>query len=634
MKLVNKILLLSIVLFSLSFFNVEAASNIDGKSFHVKMNVSDDGVVRVEETLDVFFNGYNQGIYVIIPQTYRMNLGNGMKNYIFPVKNFQILSDDEVSVNSSSEGIQAIIGTEGDYITGAKQYRYSYEIHMQDVNLKDKSGTPFDLMYLNIVSRNGWEFGFERVQFSIVLPQQITEDVNLYATTANLPVKHSIRGNMITGSYDNLPVGEGLSVEIAFRDGYFNYPSNDFTIVPAVGILIISILSIILYPKLGKEYPVIETVEFKGPKDISSAEAGYVFRGHNNSQDIISLIVYWASKGYLTLIELDENGDDIQINKMKELHSDNEAENAIFKQLFIKGDSTSTKELTNKFAPTIQYGITHIGDRFRKSNLNHVFNGTSSFYKGFAGVMMVVFSGLLGGSLGYRLIPMASYFMIGGAIGLFVGIAAVVLSIFTFSKDGISTRNRSIVPGIVFAIIMIFASYFIYNQFFINDINGIVFFLSVGIIVIALAAIANMGKRTQYGVKKYGEILGLKRFIETAEVERIKMFAEETPSLFYDLLPYTYILGLTDVWMKKFETIKIEQPDWYQSSTPGNLYRDIYIMNALNRSMTRLNSSMTSVPQPSVQTGGSRFGGGGGFGSSGGGGFGGGGFGGSGGGGW
>lgn len=632
MKLLKKILMVSVVLLSLSSLKIDAVSDIDGKSFNVKMEISDEGVIRVEETLDVFFNGYNQGIYVIVPQNYRMDLGDGVKNYIFPVKNFNILSDDEVNVSTSSDGIKAIIGTEGDYITGAKQYRYSYEVHTQDLGLKNKLGEPYDLLYFNIVSRN-WEFGFEKVQFSVTFPRSITEDVNLYATTENIAVDYAVRSRILTGSYNNLPVGEGLTLEMNLRDGYFNYPSNDYTFIPAVAILLISLLSIILFPVLGKEYPVIETVEFKGSSNISSAEAGYIFRGHNNSQDIISLIVYWASKGYLKLTELDENGDTIQIDKIKNLKSENEAEHAIFNQLFIKGDTTSTAELTNKFSPTIQYGITHVGDRFRKSNLSQIFNGNSSFYKGFSSVMLILFAALLGGALGYRLIPITTYFMIGGAIGLFVGIVMVVLAIFTFSKDGISTRNRSMVPGLIFAIMIGLVSFFAYDNYLKSDVSSLLYFGSVIIVVIALAAIANMGKRTKYGVARYGEILGLKRFIETAEVERIKMFAEETPSLFYDLLPYTYILGLTDIWMKKFETIKIEQPDWYQSSTPGNIYRDIYIMNALNRSMSSLNSSMTSVPAPTVQSGGGKSGGGG-FGGSGGGGFGGGGFGGSGGGGW
>ncbi|MDE8209599.1 hypothetical protein PT115_09135, partial [Erysipelothrix rhusiopathiae] len=45
----------------------------------------------------------------------------------------------------------------------------------------------------------------------------------------------------------------------------------------------------------------------------SSAEIGYVYRGYSKSQDIVSLIIYWASKGFLTIEELDEKGTNLML---------------------------------------------------------------------------------------------------------------------------------------------------------------------------------------------------------------------------------------------------------------------------------------------------------------------------------
>ena len=30
----------------------------------------------------------------------------------------------------------------------------------------------------------------------------------------------------------------------------------------------------------------------------------------------------------------------------------------------------------------------------------------------------------------------------------------------------------------------------------------------------------------------------------------------------YDILPYTYVLDVSDVWIKKFETITLQAPSW------------------------------------------------------------------------
>ncbi len=139
-----------------------------------------------------------------------------------------------------------------------------------------------------------------------------------------------------------------------------------------------------------------------------------------------------------------------------------------------------------------------------------------------------------------------------------------------------------------------------------------------------------MSKRTPYGTKQYGKVLGLKKFIEEAEIEELEMLVHDDPKYFYDVLPYAYVLGISDTWSKKFESIAIPEPEWYSSTTPFNPY-------IFNRNMTyymnQTTNSMTSRPAPTYSggKGGGSFGGG--FGG-GGGGFSGGGFGGGSSGGW
>jgi uncharacterized membrane protein len=103
------------------------------------------------------------------------------------------------------------------------------------------------------------------------------------------------------------------------------------------------------------------------------------------------------------------------------------------------------------------------------------------------------------------------------------------------------------------------------------------------------------------------------------------MLVKDDPEYFYKILPYAYVLNVSDVWSKKFESIAIPQPSWYASSTPG-YFNSFLFMNSMNHTLGTMNRAMTSAPR-------SR-GGGGGFGGGGGGGFSGGGFGGGGGGHW
>ena len=73
----------------------------------------------------------------------------------------------------------------------------------------------------------------------------------------------------------------------------------------------------------------------------------------------------------------------------------------------------------------------------------------------------------------------------------------------------------------------------------------------------------------------------------------------ENPSYFYDILPYTYVLGVSSKWIKKFESINVEPPDWYSGYDPFTYNR---FSHFLNDTITTANASMVSTPSSSGST--------------------------------
>ena len=80
-----------------------------------------------------------------------------------------------------------------------------------------------------------------------------------------------------------------------------------------------------------------------------------------------------------------------------------------------------------------------------------------------------------------------------------------------------------------------------------------------------------MRKRTPYGTEMLGKIRGFKRFLETAEKPQLESLVEENPEYFYNILPYTYALGVSDKWIKQFEGLAMQIPTWYDSSNSYKL---------------------------------------------------------------
>ena len=108
--------------------------------------------------------------------------------------------------------------------------------------------------------------------------------------------------------------------------------------------------------------------------------------------------------------------------------------------------------------------------------------------------------------------------------------------------------------------------------------------------------------RSKYGDKVYGEALGFREFLLRAEKDKLEKLVEENPKYYYDILPYVYVLNVSDKWVKKFEGINIPQPDWYVV-TSFSLY-------TFNHSMSRM-SSLTAHAMSSSSKSSSDFGGGG-----------------------
>ncbi len=72
------------------------------------------------------------------------------------------------------------------------------------------------------------------------------------------------------------------------------------------------------------------------------------------------------------------------------------------------------------------------------------------------------------------------------------------------------------------------------------------------------------------------QLLGLKRFIEVAEKKRLESLVEENPNYFYDVLPYAYILGVSDKWIKKLESLIPIKSELYHHNNFNKFANDMY----------------------------------------------------------
>ena len=80
-----------------------------------------------------------------------------------------------------------------------------------------------------------------------------------------------------------------------------------------------------------------------------------------------------------------------------------------------------------------------------------------------------------------------------------------------------------------------------------------------------------MERKTDYGEMIIAKVKGFKNYLDIAEKNQIEMLAEENANYFYDILPYAYVLNVSNKWIDKFDkknvpNIDLSALDYYENN--------------------------------------------------------------------
>ncbi len=362
-----------------------------------------------------------------------------------------------------------------------------------------------------------------------------------------------------------------------------------------------------------------------------------MYKGKANDQDVISLLIYLANKGYIKIAETEENqlfttNKGFKITKLKDYDGTNENERLFLEGLFVQdrnlksyisensdllksctvNEVTST-DLYDNFYITMKKILANMNS---KENKNKIFEKQALSKKIFIILMIIITFCLITIPPVYLYgIPETLVFSL-----LFPGIGFTVLFKFVFGEpqtiyvngrathSSIGTKLFGLVWGLGFGGVP-------WSFLVLPALKQEAFYLVsyiVGIICVVgmILCIKYLPKRTQYGNEMLGKLRGFRSFLEKAEKSKLEAMVLQNPTYFYDILPYTYVLGVSDKWIKKFETIALRAPEWYDSGRPMDMQSFGTFMNSTMTSANRVMSSSSSSSSSSTSSGGGMSGGG------------------------
>lgn len=591
------VLLFFALIFNLIFSLSAFAENFYITSYDVNLDVQKNRDIVVTENIGVLFTRASHGIYRTIPTKSNLHYEDGT-TVPFKAKIFNVNIDSPYSTNVSPVYTTFKIGNPERRITGPKRYKIRYTYSMGNDQIKGN-----DELYFNIIGTK-WNTNIHNVKFRVTLPtpyEKLAQNTGFslgregtsgYDTNS---LKYRITDNRVIEGrvYRVLAPGEGLTIRSLLPEDYFIKQINYFG-KEAMCILmtILALIAFVMWFVFGRDEKVIPIVNFYPPKNRNSAEVGVEYRGSASQKEIVSLIMYLANKGYL---EIEDDGVSFTLHKLKNYEEKNPYERRLMNVLFKDSDSVTAEDL--RYSKQFYVNCLSIIASLNKIKTHLFDKNANSIEK-----MCILFVCVLGiflsmlyvlGDYSFSMfLSPAAFVFIFPVVGVSV-VTSVIYSLITTSQplaSKIATGLFITIWGSGFILLPLFA--FIIPMC--EDITENVPVLLYGFlcIVISIICLINMPKRNKQGRLALGHIEGFRKFLEVAEVRRIESLLAEDRNYASDILPFAYVLDVSDKILPVLESISLyTPPTWYR----GNLN---------NRSFSRFTSIMAQVSSPSVENGG------------------------------
>jgi uncharacterized membrane protein len=575
------LLVVSCVLASTQFARAEVI-----RSFDSSVRLNKDTSMDITETIVMDFEGaQRRGIYRKIPVRYDRYGGN----YSIYLKLLSVTDEKGKTrpyVTSRDWGnFEVKIGDPDVFITGVHTYRIRYMVR-RAINYFNSAPE----VYWNVTG-NEWPFAMRRVTARFYAPPGVSLD-RIKTTSfmgppgSKTPAGILRRSDSIVFYTGNLEPGDGLTLVAGLPAGSVVPPTalqNALWFLadwwPLIFLPLLTLAFVMgRYLNSGRDVdrgqPV--SVEWNPPKNLTPAEVGTLVDEKCDMADIVSTLVDLAARGYLIIEEIEStkllffSSKDYRFIRRHPDH-DIAAEPLLPHEVkFLEGlfgSATMYKE-----ADSARVTLSSLKNKF----YTHLPEIRSAIYESLTKKHM-----------------------------------------FVSNPD--TTRKTYTTIGIILLILGFIGGIFGMDSGLIAYGAGV----AVSGIIVLLSSRA-MPAKTATGSRALRECRGFQRFVQMAEKDRIKVLAQDDPTIFGRLLPYAMVLGVADQWADAFRDLLTQPPDWYVG--PGYGYGHPFsshaFVNDLGSGMNSMGNTFSSAPSSSGGSGGSGFSGGssgGGFGGGGGG---------------
>lgn len=557
-----------IVLFFLLFIQTSVTAkspDYDIESYNVEISVDKDLNYTYNENINLVFNKSNTIVTKTIP--YEATDININKNYVIETN-----KDKLIKISSKNNTHDS--------------YTYKYKIK------KDKENDDIYIIEID----NNFNNDISKLDFILTYPSSFNKNnLTFYLNGKKVKdITYKINNQELTGSISNLKEDDKLLVIVDYGKIYV----NSLTIITIVISILLSLFSYILWRIYGKD--VKYTIEFEKniPSKLNTIDVSLIEKGYLNNENAIYLLLDLANRGYLKISE--EENNEFTITRIKDYDGSNYKEASFIRALFRKNMTVNiseyiealNKESKTPYQKELDKKITKDNIKYRliraiknvmsisKSNeeKNKYFETKSNNKKTYLLFSITIILVLI---TSIPFIEINKLYLLPISV-LFSSISLFILINIVENVD-LKKKNNKITILLLFAIIALIV--LLTPSFKQNRIYFIAFLIGIMAVTFILFLYKYMPKRTIHGTRLYSKIEGLKKYLNEVSDKELKLVLKDNPNYLYDILPYSYILGIESVVFNKLKKLNIEEPKWYKID--NFTYRKLF--NSINRLINLIN---------------------------------------------
>ena len=523
--------------------NIINASNYKVDSYDITINVSEKREYSYEENMNLLFD--EQNVYIEKEFSKDIKDLKVNTNYIAETKNKKT-----IKINSGNNS----------------SYTYTFSYKYNDENYDNNI---YEIKIPNTLNNN-----INNASFYIILEEDFHKrNVDIYLNGKKRDdIEYKVSKNKIEGTIKELKKNDVITIRIDYSKIYLTPTTAIATIIP----ILFTIVSVVLWIIYGKDLKYKISKSSNLPKNMNSLELGLIDKGYSDEKDAFCLLLELSNKGYIKIIEKDNN--DYILKRVKDYDGKNYKESLFIKSLFRKSSSISLTDYINIISErkkekniTLDNNIKsdELYQRFQKAKnvilpisneneeKNKYFEKTSERKKAYLIIIVATILILL---TSVPFIEINKLYLLPISVLFSIITLYLLINIVEHTEFKINKKSVYIIAALaIFILIIMLLPAFRRNRIYI--ITFIICSICIGIIMFLYKY---MPKRTIFGTKLYAQIESYKNFITSSSKSEYEQEIAKNDNYLYDNLPLCYVLNLEKEIYHHMKEFDIKEPKWFE----------------------------------------------------------------------